>query len=47
MTGQVSGHFAEDISKKGFETVTMDLRGNGLSEGEREKKDIWILMKLL
>jgi alpha-beta hydrolase superfamily lysophospholipase len=31
MTGQVSGHFAEDMAKKGFETVSMDLRGHGLS----------------
>lgn len=35
MSGQVSGHFAEDMSKKGYETVTMDLRGHGLSEGEK------------
>ena len=35
MSGQVSGHFAEDMSKRGYETVTMDLRGHGLSEGEK------------
>ena len=46
MTGQVSGHFAEDISKKGFETVTMDLRGHGLSEGEKGYLDTYeTLMK--
>ena len=35
MHSRYTAHIAKKLSEEGFTTVTYDLRGHGLSEGER------------